>query len=131
MSSGERLWAQEVLDLVNAERAAVQAPPVAWHDGATDAAYAHSVDMDVRAFFAHTNPDGDGPGDRLHAAGVSWASYGENIAMGQKTPADVMRAWMDSDGHRRNILDPAFTHLGVGVHTSAQGGPWWTQCFVR
>ena len=131
MSPGELAWAQQVLDLVNKERARVQAPPVEWHEGATNAAYAHSVDMDVRQFFAHTNPDGDGPGDRLRAAGVSWGSYGENIAQGQNTPIDVMAAWMNSDGHRRNILDPAFTHLGVGVHTSYSGGPWWTQNFIR
>ncbi len=131
MSPGELAWAQEVLDLVNRERALVQAPPVAWHVEGTAAAYAHSVDMDVRQFFDHTNPDGDGPGTRLRNAGVEWASYGENIAEGQKTPADVMAAWMNSDGHRRNILDPAFTHLGIGVHTSYEGGPWWTQDFIR
>ena len=131
MSPGELAWAQEVLDLVNRERARVQAPPVEWHPEATDAAYLHSVDMDVRSFFDHTNPDGDGPGTRLREAGVNWGSYGENIAEGQKTPQDVMAAWMDSDGHRRNILDPAFTHLGIGVHTSPAGGPWWTQDFVR
>jgi uncharacterized protein YkwD len=131
MSVGELAWAHEVLDLVNRERAKVQAPPVEWHEQATDAAFAHSVDMHVRSFFAHTNPDGEGPGDRLRAAGVNWASYGENIAEGYKTPADVMAAWMNSDGHRLNILDPAFTHLGVGVHTSYDGGPWWTQDFIR
>jgi len=87
--------------------------------------------MDFRSFFDHTNPDGDGPGDRLRAAGVNWGSYGENIALGQNTPPDVMQAWMTSDGHRRNILDPSFTHLGVGVHTSYGGGPWWTQEFIR
>ena len=68
---------------------------------------------------------------RLRAAGVDWASYGENIAVGQSTPQDVMVAWMNSDGHRRNILDPGFTHLGVGVHTASAGGPWWTQNFIR
>jgi len=131
MSPGELAWAQEVLDLVNQERARVQAQPVEWHAEATTAAYGHSIDMDARNFFAHDNPDGDGPGERLRAAGVDWGSYGENIAVGQKTPQDVMAAWMDSDGHRRNILDPRFTHLGIGVHTSYEGGPWWTQNFVR
>ena len=58
-------------------------------------------------------------------------SYGENIAMGQRTPHEVMVAWMNSAGHRRNILDPSFTHLGVGVHTSYDAGPWWTQNFIR
>ena len=131
MSSGELLWAEEVLDLVNQERISRQLSPVEWHVQGTDAAFGHSVDMHERDFFAHENPDGDGPGDRLRAAGVNWSSYGENIAIGQETPARVMAAWMGSDGHRRNILDPEFTHLGIGVHTATGGGPYWTQDFIR
>jgi len=131
MSPGELAWAQEVLDLVNQERAQAQVPPIEWHDLATDAAFGHSVDMRERGFFDHTNPDGDGPGTRLRNAGVNWSSYGENIALGQHDPIEVMQAWMNSDGHRRNILDPDFTHLGIGVHTSYEGGPWWTQNFIR
>jgi len=131
MSAGELAWAHEVLDLVNVERAAVQAPPLTWHDGVSDAAYGHSIDMHVRGFFAHENPDGEDAGVRLHEAGVNWFAYGENIARGQGSPADVMAMWMDSEGHRDNILDPSFTHLGIGVHTSYEGGPWWTQNFIR
>jgi len=131
MSEGEMAWALQVLDLVNKERAANQLPAVQWHETATDVAYAHSVDMDVRGFFDHVNPDGDDPGDRLQAAGIKWRTYGENIAVGYPSPQEVMLAWMNSPGHRANILEPQFTHLGIGVHSSYQGGPWWTQDFVR
>lgn len=131
MSEGEMAWALEVLNLVNQERAKMQLPPVEWHEQASGVAYGHSVDMDVRAFFDHVNPDGDDPGDRLRAAGIDWRTYGENIAMGHSSPGEVMAAWMNSPGHRANILEPQFTHLGVGVHSSYQGGPWWTQNFLR
>ncbi len=130
MSPGELAYAQQVLDLVNAERANAGVGPVVWDEPATDVAYAHSVDMDVRNFFSHTNPDGLGPGDRINAAGIRWTAWGENIARGQDSPGAVMSGWMASPGHRDNILNANFTHLGVGVH-SASGGPWWTQVFLR
>jgi len=129
MSPTELAWAQQVLDLVNVERANASLPPLAWHDPVSQVAYEHSVDMDVRNFFSHTNPDGDGPADRITMAGITWTAAGENIAYGQQTPAVVMTDWMNSPGHRANILSPNYTHLGVGVHL-APGGPWWTQNFM-
>ena len=128
MSAGERAWAMQVLGIVNQERQNAGLNALAWDEEAAQAAYDHCVDMDVRGFFAHDNPDGQIPGQRMTAAGVSWSTWGENIARGQPNPAAVMNAWMNSSGHRANILYPAFTHLGVGVHDSS-GGPWWTQDF--
>lgn len=128
MSAGELALALQVFDLVNQERVAVGIAPLAWDDGAAQVAYAHSVDMDVRDFFSHTNPDGQEPWDRLSAAGIGWSTAGENIAYGQPDAASVMTAWMNSPGHRDNILRASFTRLGVGVH-DAPGGPWWTQLF--
>ena len=128
MSPGELAMALEVFDLVNQERAVAGVAPLAWDDGAAQVAYEHSVDMDVRDFFSHTNPDGEEPWDRLTAAGISWSAAGENIAYGQPDPVSVMIAWMNSPGHRDNILRTSFTRLGVGVH-DAPGGPWWTQLF--
>lgn len=130
MSSSELAWAQQVLDLVNVERERVSLPPLQWHAAASQVAYGHSVDMDWRNFFSHTNPDGLSPGGRINAASIPWTAWGENIARGQDDPGAVMNAWMNSDGHRANILNSMFTHLGVGVHTAA-GGPWWTQVFLR
>jgi uncharacterized protein YkwD len=101
------------------------------HWAASQVAYEHCVDMDVRDFFSHTNPDGDGPGDRIAAAEISHAGWGENIAWGYASPQAVMDGWMNSPGHRANILNSAWTHVGIGVHAPGVGGPWWTQVFLR
>ncbi|WP_368861486.1 CAP domain-containing protein [Streptomyces griseorubiginosus] len=66
--------------------------------------------------------------ERISATGYRWSRVGENIAQGQQTPQAVMDTWMNSDGHRANILDCSFKDIGVGVHTGS-GGPWWTQDF--
>jgi uncharacterized protein YkwD len=127
--SGADAQAVAVFDRVNRERATAGVPPLQWHVGAAAVALAHSQDMDARDFFAHTNPDGDDPGDRLARAGLFPSWWGENIAWGQPDSDAVMDDWMNSTGHRQNILNPNFTHLGVGVHDAA-GGPWWTQVFL-
>ncbi|MGE7437939.1 sigma-70 family RNA polymerase sigma factor [Kitasatospora sp. NPDC001175] len=119
---------QQVIDLVNAERAKAGCTPVKSNSKLQTAAQGHSDDMSARNFFDHTNPDGEGPQPRIEAAGYRWSTWGENIARGQSTPADVMDTWMHSPGHRANILNCAFTELGVGVHQGS-GGPWWTQDF--
>jgi uncharacterized protein YkwD len=83
--------------------------------------------MRDRGFFSHTNPDGLDPFARAAAAGLD--ARAENIAYGQPDPASVMDAWMNSPGHRANILDCSLTRLGVGMAEGA-GGPWWTQLFA-
>ncbi len=128
MSVQELAWAMQVFDLTNVERVNAGVAPLTWHDPTSQVAYDHSVDMDMRAFFDHQNPDGQMPWDRLSLAGITWSAAGENIARGQPDPVSVMTAWMNSAGHRANILSPSFTRLGVGVHDAA-GGPWWTQVF--
>ncbi|UUN30327.1 sigma-70 family RNA polymerase sigma factor [Streptomyces sp. FIT100] len=120
--------AQQVLALVNAERAEAGCGPVSANGKLATAATGHSADMAARDYFDHTSPDGEDPGDRITAAGYSWSTYGENIARGQQTPASVMESWMNSPGHRANILNCSFKELGVGIH-DASGGPWWTQAF--
>jgi len=127
-SETERALALEVFALINEERADYGLPALLWHDGVAQVAYEHSVDMDVRDYFSHVTPEGLSPGQRATAAGIEWSAYGENIAYGQPTPEAVMEAWMDSEGHRENILGTWYTHVGVGVHV-AGGGPWWTQNF--
>ena len=131
MSAAEVALAFEVLDLVNAERAAQGLAPLQWHADAAQVAYLHCVDMDVRDFFSHTNPDGDGPGDRINAAEIQHSGWGENIAWGYGSPQSVMNGWMSSDGHRANILRTSWTHIGIGVHAPGTGGPWWGQVFLR
>lgn len=129
MSPGEQAFADEVLRLVNVERTSRGISPLLWDDSAARAAFAHSSDMTQRGYFSHTSPEGQNTGDRLAAAQAgSWSAWGENIAQGQRSPAQVMGAWMNSQGHRDNILRTIFTHLGVGVY--APNSVWWTQVFL-
>ncbi|MFD8030262.1 CAP domain-containing protein [Streptomyces sp. NPDC048231] len=119
----------EVLALTNAERAAAGLPPLAADRRLTAAAQAHSADMVARDFYAHTSPEGRGPLDRAAAAGSRHRAVGENIACGQRSPTEVVIGWMNSPGHRANILKPAFTHLGVGFAGGGRAGTYWTQLF--
>ncbi|MFJ9870009.1 sigma-70 family RNA polymerase sigma factor [Streptomyces sp. NPDC101165] len=118
----------QVVALVNKERSAAGCGPLTENAQLDKAAQAHSDDMAARNFFDHTNPDGADPGQRITAAGYRWSTYGENIAKGQQTPQSVMDSWMNSPGHRANILNCSFKEIGVGVHKGS-GGPWWTQDF--
>ncbi|MET8132702.1 CAP domain-containing protein [Streptomyces sp. NPDC005251] len=117
----------EVLRLVNDERAKVGCSPVAANSALSDLAQTFSEDMATRDFFDHTDPSGLTPWDRAAKAGIA-SLGGENIARGQADAAAVMDAWMNSPGHKANILNCDFKTLGVGVHF-ATGGPWWTQDF--
>ncbi|MFI6856224.1 CAP domain-containing protein [Streptomyces sp. NPDC050416] len=125
--SGESAAAAQVLKLVNDERAKVGCSAVAANSALTDLAQNYSEDMAARGFFDHTDPDGRTPWDRAEKAGISNLG-GENIARGQADAAAVMDAWMNSPGHRANILNCDFKTLGVGVELGP-GGPWWTQNF--
>ena len=127
-SQTEAALALQVFELVNEERRERGLSPLIWDDAVAQVAYEHSVDMDVRGFFSHINPDGQTPGQRAAEVGIGWQAYGENIAFGQPSPGSVMDAWMDSDGHRANILHTMYSRMGVGVHV-APGGPGWTQNF--
>jgi RNA polymerase sigma factor (sigma-70 family) len=127
-ASGSSAFSQEVTKLVNSERAKQGCAPVSANDQLDTAAQRHSEDMAARDYFSHTSPDGTDPGDRITAAGYQWSTYGENIARGQQTPAQVMDGWMNSSGHRANILNCDFKEIGIGIH-DASGGPWWTQAF--
>ncbi|MEU3936335.1 CAP domain-containing protein [Streptomyces sp. NPDC029044] len=121
--------AAAVVDLTNRERARAGLPPLAADPLLTTAAQAHSADMVARAFYAHTAPDGSRPWDRAAAAGSTRRTIGENIACGQRSPADVVEGWMNSPGHRANILGPGFTHIGIGFAGGGRAGTYWTQLF--
>nr|WSW66560.1 CAP domain-containing protein [Streptomyces sp. NBC_00995] len=116
-----------VLALVNQERSKVGCSPVTASSSLASLAQNFSDDMAARGFFDHTDPDGQSPWDRAAKAGVSGLG-GENIARGQADAEAVMEAWMNSEGHRANILNCDYKTLGVGVHFGS-GGPWWTQDF--
>ena len=119
--------AGQVVALVNAERAQAGCGSVTADSALAAVARAHSADMRDRGFFDHVNPDGLDPFARAAAAGLS--ARAENIARGQQDAAAVMAAWMNSSGHRANILDCDLTRLGVGVATGGNG-PYWTQLFA-
>ncbi|MFF3786646.1 CAP domain-containing protein [Streptomyces sp. NPDC001933] len=116
-----------VLALVNQERAKVGCSPLTANSSLASLAQDFSEDMAARGFFDHTDPDGRTPWDRASKAGVQGLAA-ENIARGQATAQAVMDSWMDSPGHRANILNCDYRTLGVGVHYGS-GGPWWTQDF--
>jgi uncharacterized protein YkwD len=117
----------QVLTLVNAERAKIGCAPLVEDKALAKLAADFSKDMAQRDFFDHTDPDGDDPWERATLAGITNLG-GENIARGQADAAAVMDAWMNSPGHRANILNCDFKTLGIGAHFGT-GGPWWTQDF--
>jgi uncharacterized protein YkwD len=116
-----------VLALVNEARVDAGCGALTADPALAAVARAHSADMRDRDFFSHTSPEGLSPFDRAEQAGVDY-SRAENIAFGQADATAVMEAWLDSPGHRANILDCELTKLGVGV-AEGTGGPWWTQLF--
>ncbi|MGI5522902.1 CAP domain-containing protein [Micromonospora sp. CA-259024] len=120
--------AREVVDLVNAERAKAGCKALSIDDKLMTAAQRHSQDQADHENMSHTGSDGSNAGVRLDRVGYAWRTYGENVAWNQKTPAAVMDAWMNSSGHRANILNCAFTEIGVGIASS--NGPYWTQVFA-
>ncbi|WP_405730793.1 CAP domain-containing protein [Streptomyces sp. NBC_00028] len=125
--SAEAQAEAEVLKLVNEERAKVGCSAVSANSALGKLAEDFSDAMAAEGFFDHTDPSGRTPWDRAEAAGISNLG-GENIARGQADAAAVMEAWMNSPGHKANILNCDFKTLGVGVHFGF-GGPWWTQDF--
>ncbi len=121
--------AQQVLTLVNAQRAKVGCRALRVDARLQRAALAHSADMARRRYFSHTSLDGRTFVDRIRAQGYTGRRLGENIAAGYRTPSAVMTAWMKSPGHRANILDCRYTAIGVGVATGGPYGVYWTQDF--
>lgn len=127
----------EVVALVNQQRAQgarcgivnVMPPtgPVTMHETLRRVARAHSEDMQTRRFFAHVNPDGLAPADRIRNAGYSTSGSGENLAVGPTTAAGAMQMWMQSPDHCFNVMFRQWTRIGVGL---AQPTHYWTQVFT-
>jgi Cysteine-rich secretory protein family/TerD domain len=119
----------EVVTLTNAERARHGLRPLTFDARLAQAAQAHSADMVRRGFFAHENPDGRQVWDRAVAAGYAYRKVAENIAAGQPTAREVVLGWMNSPGHRANILDGELAQIGVGCAQGGSYGIYWTQVF--
>ncbi|GLK13630.1 hypothetical protein GCM10017600_70410 [Streptosporangium carneum] len=121
----------EVVRLTNVERQAGGCAPLKHDPQLRSAAQGHSDDMAAKNYFSHTSQDGRTMTDRIKASGFRpMSAWAENIAWGQRTPAAVVKAWMNSEGHRRNIMNCAYTHIGVGMADSSRG-PYWTQDFAK
>ena len=118
-----------VIELVNAARTSMGLGTLRCDDAMARTARKHSVDMCTQGYFSHTGLDGSSPFDRMRREGVSFRTAGENIAWGQRTPEAVHDAWMNSSGHRANILNGAYGRIGVG-YEACSGRAHWTQVFA-
>ncbi|MEC2626202.1 CAP domain-containing protein [Bacillus cereus] len=115
---------QRVVELTNAERAKQGLPALKIDTELSKVARIKSEDMQKNNYFDHNSPTYGSPFDMMKKFGISYTSAGENIAQGQRTPEEVVQAWMNSAGHRANILNNGFTHIGVGY---VESGNYWTQ----
>ena len=120
-------YEQEVIRLVNAERAKAGLPALTEDAVLTRTARMKSQDMRDKGYFDHNSPTYGTPFQLMKSQGVAYRTAGENIAMGYATPAAVVNAWMNSSGHRANILNASYTRIGIGY---VAGGNYWTQHFA-
>ncbi len=120
-------YESEVIRLVNEERTKYGLSPLKENWELSRVARYKSQDMKDNRYFSHTSPTYGSPFTMMKNFGISYRSAGENIAMGQRTPQEVVNAWMHSSGHRANILNASYTEIGVGY---VAGGNYWTQMFI-
>lgn len=115
---------------VNGQRAAVGVAPLSWCGTLAWAAQAHSADQATRSTMSHTGGDGSDLATRANRSGyLGWSTLGENVAYGYRSVSAVMAGWMGSAGHRANLLNGSYTHVGFGLALSAGGTLYWTQDF--
>lgn len=126
--AGLNAYEQQVVDLTNKERAKYGLPPLKVDAALSKVAREKSRDMAINRYFSHNSPTYGSPFDMMRKFGISYTAAGENIAKGQRTPQEVVAAWMNSEGHRANILNKNYTHIGVGFE---ENGYIWTQQFIR
>jgi uncharacterized protein YkwD len=121
---------QDALRFTNDARRRNGCPALTVNDRLVQAAHRHAADMASRGYFEHRSPSGDDAGDRVAATGYDWSAYGENIARGQDSAAEVVRDWMDSPSHRENILTCGYREVGVGRAYDADRKAYWVQNFA-
>lgn len=121
----------EVIRLVNAERSKRGLYPLKYHWELSRIARYKSQDMIKNNYFSHTSPVYGSPFTMLSNFGINYVAAAENIAYGQKSASEVMNSWMNSAGHKANILSTSVTHIGVGAAKSANGTMYFTQTFVK
>jgi uncharacterized YkwD family protein len=124
-------YEQQVVDLVNKERAAAGLSALKVNTKLAGMAEKKAEDLRDNNYFDHNSPVYGSPFDMMRQYGISYTAAGENLAKGQRTPADVMNGWMNSPGHRANILNSSYTEIGVGYVTDSNGTTYWVQEFIR
>lgn len=126
-SSSLSAYEQKVVELTNQERAKNGLAALKVDAALSKVAREKSLDMNKNGYFSHTSPTYGSPFDMMKQFGISYQYAGENIAMGQSTPEEVVQAWMNSEGHRKNILSANFNYIGVSY---VEEGNYWTQMFI-
>jgi uncharacterized protein YkwD len=116
----------ECNNLVNVQRSAAGLAPLTIVGFLNSAAEQHSTDQAKRRKMTHTGSNGSNAGQRMTANGYRWSTWGENVAAGQPDCTSVIGAWMNSEGHRANILNPAMTDIGIGAVAATDGTIYWT-----
>lgn len=125
-------WRLTILRLVNAARAEYGLNPVRYSQALEEQATQYACELIHYDFFGHDNPyTGTTLADRAVEFGYQYFVIGENLAAGQRTPEQAFNDWMESPGHRANILDARFTELGIGIRTGGTYGAYWVQEFGR
>lgn len=124
----EGTYQEEILALVNKERTQRGLSPLSLSKEISKVAVEKSKDMAISNYFAHESPNYGSPFDMMRKFGIKFRAGGENIAMGYRTPADVMKGWMNSPGHKANILNTNFNKIGIGMYKSQS--IYWTQMFT-
>ena len=123
--------ADEVLELVNQERSKAGLKALTLSNDLTNVATIKAQDMADKGYFDHTSPTYGSPFEMMQHFGIQYRSAGENIAAGQKTAQEVMNSWMNSSGHRANILNSDYEQIGIGYITGGQYGTYWVQMFKK
>ncbi|WP_440895484.1 CAP domain-containing protein [Amphibacillus sp. Q70] len=126
-NSSLHAFERQVVELTNQERAAHGLQPLSIDESLSSVAREKSNDMASNGYFSHNSPTYGSPFDMMQQFGVNYRTAGENIAKGQRSPEEVVNGWMNSEGHRANILNPDYTHIGVGY---IENGNHWTQMFI-
>ena len=130
-SNDLRALESEVIRLVNVERNKVGRSPLTTNNQVSNVARLKSQDFIDNNYFSHNSPTYGTPFNMLKSFGISFTAAAENIASGQRTAAEVMKSWMNSSGHRENILSPTYNQIGVGIARDNNGNIYWTQMFIR
>ncbi|SFL50304.1 CAP domain-containing protein [Salibacterium qingdaonense] len=126
----ESEFEQQVIELTNQEREKAGLAPLKSYSELSDVARDKSKDMRDAGYFSHNSPNYGSPFDMMDSYNIDYRGAGENIAAGQRSPEQVVEGWMNSEGHRENIMNEDFTHIGVGHAQGGSYGDYWTQMFV-